>query len=605
MSATLHQPKRGITPIWQWRRLTTLPLVVVPDNACTPVVNDVCAELSKVGEWPEVGLMVSDVGDRLGQLDESPDEQASKALVVACQFGLGYVDDEDPFSCGPYSPKAVLRQGDQILASPLPGEVGDEMLEVWAAYADDESLHPLVRARLADLLWVRKHSDRGRWAQLAIETYVESAVPEVWICERFDGLARAVDICREANRQDLMVEPLDALAALAQEALDAPTDLYGPAASALIVLAHNGRPCAEMLDVAMGRYDSDPWRASELRALAIKTAKDSDTKRRLHEERIQAFEDEAGRSTGLRRIRLLQLAQDAARESGIKGEVGRLAGLIQSTDPRGDMEQIEVSTTIDQAEVQSGIDDIVGDDTLAQALTRFAELMAPDLDPERIDEQLARLAEAAPLQHIIGKIQIGPDNSVVHLPSGSELRREADRGGIARDKILWAFSIIGVPTLQAIHARYRVDRESLSTCLIGAGIPQSSADVAAASFERWAEGDYRSAVSALVLDVERMVRAICRAHGITIITSAADDAPGTRSLGPLIEDLAPHIETRYAQYLRSALVDKWSLNLRNRHAHGHGQPDQLDYAILFHIVCVLRELARQFPPNTTGSEQGS
>ena len=61
----------------------------------------------------------------------------------------------------------------------------------------------------------------------------------------------------------------------------------------------------------------------------------------------------------------------------------------------------------------------------------------------------------------------------------------------------------------------------------------------------------------------------------------------------MLEDLADHINEKYAVYLDAALVDEWALNLRNLYAHGHpaDMDDSMAYVILFHIVCVLRVIS--------------
>ena len=64
----------------------------------------------------------------------------------------------------------------------------------------------------------------------------------------------------------------------------------------------------------------------------------------------------------------------------------------------------------------------------------------------------------------------------------------------------------------------------------------------------------------------------------------------------MLKDLAEHLDEKTVAYLRAALIDGWSLNLRNNYAHGHpaDMDDSTAYVILFHIVCVLRVVSK--PP---------
>ena len=84
-----------------------------------------------------------------------------RALSCACNYHMG---DGGPFACGPYSPMFVFpKGGDQYSVFPVPLEqVETDVLNIWAVHANDKALHPIPRARLADLLWVRRHGDRGK-----------------------------------------------------------------------------------------------------------------------------------------------------------------------------------------------------------------------------------------------------------------------------------------------------------------------------------------------------------------------------------------------------------------------------------------------------------
>ena len=207
-----------------------------------------------------------------------------------------------PFACGPYALMWVPPEADHYSVFPVPlGRVEPGMLDAWAVYANEEALHPIPCARLADLLWVRRHSDRGKWIKVAVEAYtVAAAIPEVHIVERGNMLARAVAICQESNNRDtqLTTVALTALAELAQESNTSTRDDFGVVARALIALIDAGCPCEGILTDAMRKYDADPYRASDLRALAMKTSPDEADRARLQAERIETFESAAGQVDG-------------------------------------------------------------------------------------------------------------------------------------------------------------------------------------------------------------------------------------------------------------------------------------------------------------------
>ena len=229
-----------------------------------------------------------------------------RALSYACNY---YVGGRGPFVFGPYSPKwAGPNENGQHRVFPKPlDRVETDLLEIWADSAGAEELHPMPRARLADLLWVRKRGDKKTWIKTAVEMFVEAAaIPEIVVSERGDMLARAVAIVKESNNQhkELQAEALTALAGLARESIDSAVDLYGVTARALFVLVDTEYPCETILADAIQKYGSDPWRASDLYTAAIKATPDEAPKRRLEAKRVKVFEDAADLDTGLRALRI-------------------------------------------------------------------------------------------------------------------------------------------------------------------------------------------------------------------------------------------------------------------------------------------------------------
>ncbi len=566
----------------------------------TYVINRVCSELVEASAESGEGFDTSRLGDRLQQLaKESPDDPVWRALSFACNYHLSIDPEglvpEEAFSCGPYSPMFVLNAGDgRYNVFPIPLEqVGVDVLDIWVSFAGDEALHPLPRARLADLLWVRKHGDRAKWIKAAVGGYTQAAaVSEVHLVERGTLLGRAVAVSKESGNQNepLKQAALQALDELTREIFESPDDSFGVVGRALTVLIDAGYDCETRLMEAMQRYGGDPWRDSDLRLLAIKASVDEADKRRLGAERIQAFEQAAERSTGLRRLAFLEHAREVALSLDDRGTAERLTVRIQQTEVSGDMECIELSYSVDEATMRSMIAPIVGDDTLSDALSRFARYLIPNLDSETIEGLVNERNNVAPLQAIIGKTRFGPDGTCVSLPSGSEERHLADIGDMKAEQITSTVGFFGPAIVRSLDERYDMP-QTFAECF-GQVIPTEAVKTIAAAHERWKVGDLRSAVAVLWPVVEYITRDICLAYRLPTAALKSKSFPQTRPLGPLLNDLSPLIEDEFAWYLEAALVDGWSLNLRNQYAHGHAPnvDDGIAYAILFHVVCVLREI---------------
>ena len=560
------------------------------------VINRACSELAEVSVQGDGSFTTSKLGDRLQELfKESPGDKVWRALSYACHYHFG---GSGPFAYGPYEPMFVFpTDGDQYSVFPTPlDRVESDLLEVWAAQASVEEMHPMPRARIADLLWVRKHGDRAKWIKIAVEAYTTAAaIPEVHVVERGKMLGRAVAICQESRNQDpkLRADALIALAELAEESISSTDERYGVVAGALTILIDADCHCEMLLASAMRKYDSDPWRASDLRLLATEASTDQHEQRRLQAERIQVFENAADRAVGLRRVALLENARSIASSIGDQGEVERLNGLIQRTDVEGDMKSVEVSATIDEDVMRTVVEPIVGVDNLSEALGRFAQYLTPNLSDEAMEQAMDELAQESPLQTLIGRMTFGPDGTAVSLPSGSPERRISDIGRLRAQAIACSAGLFGQPILLDLDKRYGMGSSALVVCFSPV-MPQEAVDTIAAAHERWQARDHRSAVALLWPAIEQIVRGLCLAHGLTTASRKSVSFPQTRSLGELLKDLAPQISENHATYLDAALVDGWSLNLRNLYAHGHtpGVDHSMAYGILFHVVCVLRQISR-------------
>lgn len=361
---------------------------------------------------------------------EDPQDARLRALVDGCAYCLTNPGREDIGADGPFGPMFVLPDdaSGKVRVYPRPlGDVDDDVLGAWAELAADVSLHPLVRGRLADLLWVRRHQPTRRWFQTAVEAYVQVAGTDTEIVEIDAGLRRAVAICDETNRSDLRHEPLAALERLARRTLSADIDLYGVCGRALQTLAASGWPVSDLLKMALRTYGSDPRRKSELLEIAIGVSRDGDETERLRLEQIAAHEAAAEASTGLLRVSHLDTARQIATAAGLAQHEKRLTTMIERTDTTGDLHTVEATTEIDTAEIHAEAARIVGDDDLVSALLRFAQIV-PTGDPEQSREFVTKLASEHPLRSLIARLEFGPEGGVTHKPADHQERIEDELG---------------------------------------------------------------------------------------------------------------------------------------------------------------------------------
>lgn len=566
------------------------------DGRYSQVVNRICTDLAADSDWR---FSLNTVHERLNDLArKEPGDATLRALAIACAYRLQRGGQESALTLGPFAPMIELfeEDGGRMYPTPL-GTVEDDVLDIWCECAMDELMHPLVRSRLADLLWARRRGTPRPWFQVAVDAYVELAETEVWIVERCSGLERAIAVCKESNHRDLLSGPLDALRELAGQSLDTSDGQYGVIAHALQTLADNDHPCSDLLTDAITKYGNDPFRMVDLCKIAIRATQDEDEKRRLRTQQVTAHKDAADESSGLKRISHLMDARTVARRVGLADEERQIAAMIEETDLDDAWLRSEFSIELDIDELRSYADAVVGDGSLSDALVRFG-CSIPIRDRGQTRAFLKEVAGEFPLSSLCSLIVVGPENSVTQIPSDHPLRDDLDLGQYEAQVISVFANTQGKFALDAIDEAHKPDATTLVDCFTCAAISPQLANRIAVSYKHWRNEDLISAVSVIILTLEPIVRRICQQVGIktteTRVPRSGELPVGeVRTLGPLIKDLEAVFGVEPTRYLEAALVNRWSLNLRNNLDHGLTEElNEAQYVTLFHIACVLRLMSR-------------
>ena len=513
--------------------------------------------------------------DNLNQLAHaSPEDAVWKHLAEACAYRLGVPLTSDVG--GPYSPDVELRNGEQWLIYPPHLETRDDnVLATWQLCAVDHDLHPLVRARLADLLWTRDVARPPLWHKIAVDSYLASASDsQLEMVDREAGLRRAVQIATETNQDTADV--LIALANLAGEALTAPKQRPAVVIRSIKTLAANGYDCDPLIEAAAQAYCGDPHLRAAVAAVAALVAVDPAERERHQREQVAALETEADGAAGLRRVHFLNQAREAAVHAKLRGAERRLTALIEGTDTAADWRTIEVSAEIDPAELDEWVQHVVRDDSLAAALSRFGS--ATPISGIDAPESLAVA---------LGSLSLFDEHGgVTTYRAGDRHRAEIAAGQTDAGDIDAFVQCLGSRTLRSLHERYGPDEAQITAAFSCRAVPEQLAQRIAISYCRWAAGDYTSAVAVIFPTVEALARAVCVAAG-SPATTPTRDTGNLRRLPDLLAEIAPWVGETRSRYLRSALTDRFSLQLRHKLAHGLGAYNEAEYIVLFHILCLL------------------
>ena len=219
------------------------------------ILQQTCTELATAGGSR---FTVGSVHQALNTLwKENEDDDELRALALAFGYIMenseGYrsalddPEDGQPLSEGPFGPMFELKspEGDGwSVFPPAPRRLPIVMLDVWVKYAQEPALHPLLRARLADLLWVRRHEQHHRWHETAVRAYVDLIHhQDVEVLERESAVVRAVNLSRESKQTSLEESAWDALNSFVAMALEAGGKHSGSLVRCLTHLVSHNQPC--------------------------------------------------------------------------------------------------------------------------------------------------------------------------------------------------------------------------------------------------------------------------------------------------------------------------------------------------------------------------
>ena len=594
---------------------------------------------------------VDEINSICAQLDTSPGELARHKVFHALE-GLGKRDDPDPDSgLGDRTWDAVaaamgyyLRDGEPckeglegygsfgpMWIAPAdggrsnmypaePAKVLEETREVWRALAAVETLDPLVRGRLCDLLWELSDGPRPyAYAEAAVSCHIEHSRREnAEPCGRNESARRAATLAATLNNPALLSNSLDAIEQLVAGSLDTASDEFGIVLGGLEALIDHADAEKKRRNADSGDREARvralieqarrsylyPHEQQEMLDLAVATAEDEDVAQRLRVEQIQVAESAADGTEGIQRMVRLENARRIAARHGDSDSERRIRRRIEETDMNDAMSEISTEIEVDAAEIGNWVERLMqsGRDPQGPAimLLHYGMHGVPVSSPNQSRTAIAEFQAEHPLLTILRRDHIGPYNSVSITVPGGELRARSDLG----DYDAFAINLFAVATAQRfmdeMRLQYGPSGEEMEAWFASAGIPVRLAERIGVSYERWTAGDHVSAVSVLVLVVEGAVRHLADLRGIPVTKTQHHDGgeqtSELRSLGQLIEALGvdevgaglPVLPVEHVRYLEAALVDRWSMNLRNILAHdAEAVLDQPTYWVLFHIVCLL------------------
>lgn len=464
------------------------------------------------------------------------------------------------------------------------GEIKDVepvWLAVWAKALPVATL-PILKARLADLLWEARYGDHPvDFARQAAAIYAEAAAP-VWDIHPDSGngldrraldavrcLRRARDLTRAINDPDSSDLLHAVRSALAGELSRDQPDIRLPAATGLFEICTSMTTDADLgtlsdpLERILAFATDSPlhweWQLDCELAVAKRRCEPAENVVTRHVQAKLVAAKEA--KDYVHRMRLLDFAEaqmSRARDPALSLEVRRE---MEATEMP--MVEAEFSVSLPAEAMEAMMAEIVGDDSAAKALERLALT-----DPIAWSDE--RMSGSPQLFDLIPILTIDVLGNATSSVTTDEQRAAFKERWARTQSMSFSAATITGPALAGIRDRYRGDNgiHDLAGFFAAAWPDPWIVDGLCRAFQHHFNGLHEEAVMIALRRIEWIARDLLAACGGVTTTPMQGDRPGgVKGLGDILRALREHLDPDFATWLDLALTNPTASNLRGRYFH--------------------------------------
>jgi hypothetical protein len=461
--------------------------------------------------------------------------------------------------------------------------------ETWVLCAERVAT-PVARARLHDLCFVAGLGNSLDHIRAAVTAYMDVGDQYLKDGEGEPGLAtahlqvalgathalaRALELARASNQDDLAQLAVQKLIDAAREALDSDA---GPGVVLGFVdpLAHDSAQPAELdelLSQARERYEGDMWNTLSTIELELSRPGVSDVgKEQLRREEVEAQLKAAEGAAPMNAMLHRQDAAKLARTYNLTDLYERAVSELQAM--RGEdlgMVQHKVELSIPAEFVEQFIGQFVDAPSWQEGLTGLVSVTPPSGQLEANMAQVAELPMISPLLSHIAVTQIGPDG-LPRKTSATGEERDAYHLAEAEIRHMQVFGGMHVEVLRRIGERWSpIDQQELATFFGQHNhVTEETASALARGFLRFFNGDHEGAVFSVMPRIERIARDLLLQMGAVVFRPAQGTSVGTYSgLGVLFQMLDDRgLDSSWGRFLSTLLTRTEGSSFRNHLLHG-------------------------------------
>jgi hypothetical protein len=471
------------------------------------------------------------------------------------------------------------------------------LLPTWRAIFDASS-HPVIRARLGDLLWTLKHGPRPDLvARAAIDAHLELA--EIWEgLAAMDAVARSIDLSLGLSEVERATRGYAIARAGFEETLP---NLQAPRVSIgylkILAIASRQYRTADLpalIERAKATF-VEPDLHDAILTIELRLARGDEPQTRAIQAargRAMAQAAEAEPDPTRKYFRLQQALALAEHHPELRSELLKnVHGFDLSTLA---MQRVEVGTSIDLWQVLELQRDLVKQGSAVAAFDRLVNSSPPSGDAaDNLADAQASLDQSV-MRHIATQFNIDPDVGQARPIESETTQLEKELARVERMRLGLDMDLRIRPVLMYLPIRFPLDPTELSTWLTREDISSETLTVVTRAIFAWWNGDDRLGVAlSLINAIEALARRHLELIGGNVLDVATDaERGGVRSLSAVLADLKDRIDESWRRYLLNTLVAEFGLNLRNRLSHGitHSVSDN-DVAVLVLAALYLARLS--------------
>jgi len=524
----------------------------------------------------------------------SPDDPVAP-LASAFDYMVIHRSDERFEQHGPFAPMLETATGQY---PPPLRELPDETVSLWEKLSSLVT-HPYLKARLHDLLWERRWSDRpDRHASSAIESYLELR-DEASGLEYADALMRAAEIARSISDEER--HHVVALAGLdrAEDELASPEPKPGIVMRLLDVAALDqsddvANRCLRLLQQA-GSVFADPWINEEIVDREVALCRDEGERgRELLRQSIERWRHEASSTSGTKRLFYLSHALERAHANRFPELAEEIRLEMQGLELEGEMQTVTAEVELPREHIERTIEWIAAGEDWSTCLRRLASLGPLSGSWARNLESVRQQANQFPLQHLFPSHVVGPWNQTLFIASSDEEKADLELSryetvGISIASYTVADALDRIQTNLGRPLKTEV-QAYCSTSIIDS----NNAERIAAAVEHFAAGRFDECVMVILPRIEATIRELVRRTGAPIWWEPQPRRRfgRQRPLSQLLHQLKGSLDDDWRRYFITLLTNPLGPNLRNLYLHGLAPAANREHAaVLVHVAASLALIA--------------